>query len=95
LLVTKYDVDMRHLGTSASGARLEDLDLDSLSLQSFLTELEHEFGLGLDELRSIARRDCPLVQVFDVCHTAALRAHCTPSLSALTTKLWSHSSELH
>jgi len=74
MLVDQYQVEIGRIGTTLAGARLADLALDSLSLLSFLAELEEEFGLNLDELRSIARRECPMRELIDVCENAEGRA---------------------
>lgn len=69
ILETRYRLEVE----PSRHTHLGELDLDSMSLLGFLVELEREFKLHLDELRAIARRDCRMDYLIELCHLASLR----------------------
>jgi hypothetical protein len=73
LLVDHYQVETSAMGRTLLSARLGDLPLGPWSRVAFLAELEREFDLNLEELRSIAARDCSMARMIDVCQHAELR----------------------
>jgi len=74
LLSQRYQIDVARLGPRLVTTRLGELDLDSLSLLSFLSDVEQEFQLRLEELEQIAHRECTLGKLIALCRSAAARA---------------------
>jgi len=74
LLMTRYQVAVDPSSASFKTTRLGELDLDSLSLLSFLADIEREFRLCWEELEQIARRDCTLGRLSTLCGVANRRA---------------------
>lgn len=74
LLKADYQLEVDATSASFRSVRLRDLDLDSLSLLSFLADLEREFRLRLPELEQIARRDCTLGSLSELCRRATARS---------------------
>ena len=74
LLTTRYQVALDPTSASFTALQLRELDLDSLSLLSFLADVEREFRLRMEELEQIARRDCTLGRLSALCRTANARA---------------------
>jgi hypothetical protein len=72
-LLTRHGADAAALALDFACVTLADLDLDSLSLLAFLSDLEREFGLDLAALRGLARRDCRLGELLTACRAAYAR----------------------